>query len=104
MNSAPQPPSLPAKILALVGGAILLVLGFMFSLVLLGVLVVVGLALGAWFLWKTRHLRKAIREAAAKATPPADGTVIEGEAVVVEEYRVDRTPVLPDASGKSGPG
>jgi fatty acid desaturase len=66
MNSAPQPPSLAAKILALVGGAILLVLGFMFSLVLLSVLVVVGLALGAWFFWKTRHLRKAMREAAAR--------------------------------------
>ena len=104
MIHTPQPPGLVAKILALVGGAILLVLGFRVSLVLLGVLVVVGLALGTWFFWKTRHLRKAMREAAAMATPPADGTVIEGEAVVVEEYLVDRTPVLPDASGKSGPG
>ena len=89
---------------ALLTGAILLVLGFMFSLVLLGILLVVGFALGAWFFWKTRHLRKAMREANATAAPAADGTVIEGEAVVVEEYRVDRTPVLPDASAKSGPG
>ena len=92
------------KLVGVVAASILLVLGFMFSLVLLGVLLVVGFALGAWFFWKTRHLRKAMREANPSPTPTAEGTVIEGEAVVVEEFRVDRTPALPDESGKSGPG
>lgn len=89
------PPTGPlGQILGLMAGAILLVLGFMFSLALLAVFVVVGLTLGAWFFWKTRHLRKAMREAGAMRNPPADGDVIEGEAVVVEEYRVSEKPVL----------
>lgn len=95
MNQA-KPPSGPlGQALALLAGAILLALGFMFSLVLLAVFVAVGLMLGAWFFWKTRHVRKTMREAGAMRSPPAEGDVIEGEAVVVEECRV-KTPVLPD--------
>ncbi|MBI5901594.1 MAG: hypothetical protein HZB40_20530 [Rhodocyclales bacterium] len=95
--------SLPGKIVGLVAATILLVLGFMFSLALLAVFAVVALALGLWFFWKTRHLRKALREARAEATPPADGHVIEGEAIVVEDYRVDTTAVLPDDRTRSDP-
>ena len=99
--SQTKPPTGPlAQALALVVGAILLVLGFMFSLVLLAVFVAVGLTLGAWFFWKTRHLRKAMREAGAMRNPPADGDVIEGEAIIVEEYRVSETAVLPDDTRK----
>ena len=100
MNQAKPPGSLLGKLLALVAGVILLVLGFMFSLVLLAVFVAVGLTLGAWFFWKTRHVRKAMREAGAMRNPPADGDVIEGEAVIVEEYRVSETPILPDDSSR----
>lgn len=99
--SLTKPPSGPlAQTLALVVGAILLVLAFMFSLVLLAAFVTVGLMLGAWFLWKTRHLRKAMREAGARRNPPANGDVIEGEAVIVEESRVGETTVPPDDSRK----
>lgn len=99
--SQTKPPTGPlGQALALIAGVILLVLGFMFSLVLLAVFVAVGLMLGAWFFWKTRHLRKAMREAGAMRNPPADGDVIEGEAVIVEEYRVSETAVLPDDSRK----
>ncbi len=99
--SQAKPPTGPlGQALALVAGAILLVLGFMFSLVLLAVFVAVGLVLGAWFFWKTRHVRKAMREAGPMRNPPADGNVIEGEAVIVEEYRVSETPVLPDDTRK----
>lgn len=100
MTQATPPTGPLGKVFALMAGAILLVLGFMFSMVLLAVLVVVGLTLGAWFFWKTRHLRKAMREAGAMRNSPADGEVIEGEAVVVEEYRVSETPVLPDDTRK----
>ena len=100
MTKATPPTSLLGQVLALVTGVILLVLGFMFSMVLLAVFVAVGLTLGAWFFWKTRHLRKAMKEAAAMRTPPADGDVIEGEAVIVEEYRVSEKPVLPHDTGK----
>jgi UPF0716 family protein affecting phage T7 exclusion len=101
--SQAKPPAGPlAQIFALVAGVILLVLGFMFSLVLLAVFVAVALMLGTWFYWKTRHLRKAMREAAAtRGPPPTGGDVIEGEAVIVEEYRVSETPVLPDDTRKS---
>lgn len=97
----PAPAKTPlGKALAFVTGAILLALAFMFSIVLVAVVAVVGLAVGAWFFWKTRHLRKAMREAGAMRSQPADGNVIEGEAVVVEEYRVSERQILPDESHK----
>lgn len=99
--SQTAPPTGPlGQALALVAGAILLVLGFMFSVVLLAVFVIVGIALGAWFFWKSRHVRQAMREAGAMRNPPADGDVIEGEAVIVEEYRASETAALPDDSRK----
>lgn len=77
-----------AKIVAAIGGVILLVLGFMFSLVVLAIAVVAGLGIWGWFWWKTRKLRQALRD----NPPPGwdrpaapDGHVIEGEAVIVEE-------------------
>lgn len=100
MSQATPPTGLLGQVLALVAGAILLVLGFMFSLVLLAVFVAVGLTLGAWFFWKTRHVRKAMREAGAMKESPPDGRVIEGEVVIVEEYRVGEKPVLPDDTRK----
>ena len=75
------------KLFALVAGTTLLVLGFMFSLVLFAVLAVLALALGSYLAWKTRKLRKAMREQAAHQQA-ASGQVIDGEAVVIEEYRV----------------
>jgi uncharacterized protein HemX len=82
------------KLLTVIVGAILLVVGFMFSIVLLAVVVVVGLGVWGWFWWKTRKLRQQInermREQEQSRPFPADGTVIEGEAVIVEE-EVSRT-------------
>jgi UPF0716 family protein affecting phage T7 exclusion len=100
MNQTKPPTSLLGKLLALVAGAILLVLGFMFSLVLLSVFVALALTLGAWFFWRTRHMRKAMRESAAMHDRPGNGNVIEGEVVIVEEYRAGTTPVLPDDTRK----
>ena len=86
-------PGLLGKLFALVIGAILLVLGFMFSVVLLAVVAVAGLGAWGYFWWKTRALRKAMRE----HRPGGDecGHVIDGEAIVVEEYRVSARNVLP---------
>jgi hypothetical protein len=75
----------------------------MASLVVLAVAVAAGSVWLAYFWWKTRHLRRAMRTAAnsanagnaaytAQATdyPPNDkrggGAVIEGEAIVVETH------------------
>jgi hypothetical protein len=76
----PEEPGFFGKVLGVVAGAALLVLGLMFSVVLLAVLVVAGLAAWAWFWWKTRELRRTLRER------PPDGHVIDGEAVIVQEH------------------
>lgn len=96
MNQANPPTSLLGQVLALVAAIVLLVLGFMFSVVLLVVFVAVGLTVGAWFFWKTRHVRKAMKEAGAMRQPPTNGNVIEGEVIIVEEYQAGEKPVLPD--------
>jgi len=69
------------RVLAPIAGLVLLVLGFMFSLVILVLVAIAGLAAWAWLWWKTRELRKTMKQR------PADGHVIDGEAVVVDEYR-----------------
>lgn len=100
-----------AKLLAAVGGVVLLVLGFMFSLVVLAVAVVVGLGVWGWFWWKTRKLRQQIKEQMRAQAPgkpfPTDGTVIEGEAVVVEEETTRATQAsasrLPESPDRRSP-
>lgn len=77
----PGESSLLTRILAAVTGVILLVVGLTFSLVLLAVLAVAGLVGLGWFWWKTRELRKAMKQR------PADGHVIEGEAIEVDEIQ-----------------
>lgn len=72
------------RLLSLVAGAVFVVLAFMFSLVALAVIVVLGLLAWLYFRWKTRGLRRAMRER------PADGHVIDGEAVVVAEETPER--------------
>lgn len=84
-----QPPPGPlGKLVALIAGATLLVLGFMFSLVLLAVVAAVGVCVWLYLWWKTRELRRVLREQqAGHAAGPAetDGQIIEGEAIVVDE-------------------
>ncbi len=89
-TALPEPPQGPlGKLLAFIAGATLLVLGFMFSVVLLAVVAVVVLCVWGYFWWKTRELRRILRaqqEAApGGASQAADIRIIEGEAVVVEE-------------------
>ncbi len=82
--------SLPARILAFVLSVGLLVVGFMFSLVALAVVAVLGVIIAGWFWWKTRALRQAAREQARHyRSEQADrhnaangsGVIIEGEVV-----------------------
>ncbi|NWG31341.1 MAG: hypothetical protein HXY29_07585 [Rhodocyclaceae bacterium] len=99
-----DPTGVFGKLLTAIAGAALLVIGFMFSVVVLAVAVVVGLGIWSWFWWKTRKLRREIdehlRDQAADAARPAEGEVIEGEAVVVEETTIratsNRLPASPD--------
>ena len=83
-QSTPRGPL--AKLAAFVLSAVFLVLAFMFSLVALAVVAVVGILLGGWLWWKTRTLRKQIqqmREEAAQQMggeqPVRSDQVIEGE-------------------------
>ena len=80
-----QPPQGPlAKIIAFLLSAAFLTLAFMFSLVALAVVAVLGVCLGGWLWWKTRTLRKQMRQAEAElrrsgATASTGSDVIEGE-------------------------
>ncbi|MFA7270211.1 MAG: hypothetical protein WC073_12770 [Sterolibacterium sp.] len=82
-------PGLLRKLVALVSGAILLILGLVFSLALLVVIVILGFAAGCYFWWRTRAIRKAMRE------QHPNGQVIDGEATIVEEYQVVERNALP---------
>lgn len=78
--------SLLSRIAAFLLTGVLLVLGFMFSLVALAIVAVAAIGLGGWFWWKTRALRKQMRAAAeARATSSRmetdDSVVIEGQFV-----------------------
>lgn len=78
------PPGPLAKLAAFVLSAAFMVLAFMFSLVALAVVAVLGVALGGWLWWKTRTLRKQMqqmREAQQMGSeqPVHNDQVIEGE-------------------------
>ena len=68
-------------------GAAFLVLAFMFSLVILAALAVGGLMLWGWLWWKTRAVRKQMREQSPE--PASKGYIIEGEVIREND---DKTP------------
>lgn len=74
-----QPQTLLGKLLTVVLGAGFLVLAFMFSLFVLAVVAVGGAILGGWLWWKTRAVRKQMREQGPKTA--SDGYIIEGEVI-----------------------
>jgi hypothetical protein len=88
-------PGLLEKILAVAGGAVLLVVGLMFSAVLFVVILVLGVLALGYFWWKTRELRKVMRERAPAGEEIIDGDVIEGEVVVLDEGKDDGRNVSP---------
>ncbi|GEM_PF-1200409 len=75
---ARAPQSLFGKLLTLAFSLCLLALALMFSLVALIVVAIGGALFAGWLWWKTRRLRKTMRDAA----PMTDGggtRIIEGE-------------------------
>ena len=70
-----QPPGLLAKVLTLAVSAVVLVVAFMFSVVALAIVSVVVLIAVAYLWWKTRDLRRRLRE-----NPPG-GRVIDGDTI-----------------------
>ena len=75
-----KPRTLVGKVAAVLVGGLILVLAVMFSLVALAILAIGGTAFASWLWWKTRALRKAMRESAPAASQRGD-QVIEGEFV-----------------------
>ncbi|MEZ5659628.1 MAG: hypothetical protein R3E83_14175 [Burkholderiaceae bacterium] len=63
------------KALAVIAGAGLLVVGLMFSIVFVGVALVVGAIVGGWFWWKTRALRRDLRAQMARMQSEFDAAV-----------------------------
>ena len=67
--------SLIGNVLAFAASVILLVVGVMFSLLILAVAALVAMGILGYLWWRTRGLRRQFRER------PPGGRVIEGEAV-----------------------
>lgn len=70
------------KIVGSVAAIGLFGLALVFSVVVFAVVLTVGAAVWGWFWWKTRNLRKQMREAQANQSGRAqEGLVIEGEVI-----------------------
>lgn len=63
------------KVLTFAAGAVLLLVAFMFSLLVFAVVVTGALLVWGYLWWKTRELRRQMRER------PPGGRVIEGETI-----------------------
>ena len=92
-QQAAKPPGLLQKVGAVIATLIIFGLALTFSVVFFAVVVAVGLGVWGFIWWKTRDLRKAMREHAeaaaqsGRARPgprpgrPAEGEVLEGEVI-----------------------
>ncbi len=83
-----QQPGFFTKLLTLLASVVLLIVGLMFSVLFLAVVAAVGLVVWGYFWWKTRELRKVMREQQQSEPFGNPGTgsghVVDGEATVVE--------------------
>lgn len=88
-NSSSRPPGLLRKTGAIVATAALAGVALMFSAVLLALVLSIGAVAFTYLWWKTRELRKQMRNFPPRGTTVEtevfEGEVIEGEAVRVDE-------------------
>ena len=94
IGTRPAGRSLFGSLLALVAGVVMLVLGFMFSLLLIAIVATAGLLGYGYLWWKTRALRRQINEQMqqqrqAKTDSDGAGIIIEGE-VIHEQHKLPR--------------
>ena len=78
--------NLVARIITIITGAVLFAGAFVVSVVFFAVILAVAVVLGGYFLWKTRHLRKQMRQQYGERDV-IEGTVIEGTVISSEETR-----------------
>jgi len=90
-----QPQGLFGKLVAALLSATFVVIAFMFSLVALAIVAIAGVALGAWLWWKTRQLRKVLREQPRGFNNEPDGRVFDGEAVRTDTAEASPNRLLP---------
>ena len=70
-----QGPGLPSRILTSMAGSVVMVGAFAVSLVVFATVAAATLAVGSYLWWKTRTLRRRMRE------QPPRGRIIEGEVI-----------------------
>ena len=76
-------------VLTVVASVALLAAGFVFSLLIVAIIAVIGLAASAYLWWKTRSLRRHLSEqmqreqqhSLAQDEPLTEGVIIEGEVI-----------------------
>lgn len=73
-------PGLLQKILGAFAGVVILAGAFMLSVVVLAIVAAAGLVGGIYLWWRTRELRKQLRER-MRNQPPPGGRVIDGEVI-----------------------
>lgn len=105
----PSQPSLFAKLISLIVAAAALTLAFMFSLVLIPALLLLGTGLWFYLRWKMKQWQQVMAEANADqgwaqgAPSEESGHIIEGEAVVVEESRRTMSLSSPSSADDGSP-
>ena len=94
-----KPPGLLQRTAAVVATAGLVALGLMFSAVLLPFILAIIAAIWAWLWWKTRELRRQMKQMQDFAAQNANvgreifrGEAFEGEIIEGEATRVDDSP------------
>jgi ABC-type bacteriocin/lantibiotic exporter with double-glycine peptidase domain len=94
LNPPAKATSLLRKLVALVVTAAMVGLVLMFSAVLLVIILVVGTIAGIYLWWKTRELRKQMREFStremAREKQTGDDEVFEGEVIRVIDPRNEK--------------
>jgi len=81
-----RPQTMLGKLATFAAGASVVALALMFSLVALAVIAVGGTIAGTWLWWKTRDVRKQMREQAERQ--PGGSYIIEGEVIRADEQPV----------------
>ncbi len=91
LNSPAKPSGLLRKLAALLMTVAMVGLALMFSAVLFAVIIVLGAIAWAYLWWKTRELRKQMRDfpprEVQREEKAGDGNVFEGEAIRVDKSR-----------------
>lgn len=84
-SATPKPSGPLQKIIAFIATAALVGLVLMFSVVMFAIILAVGAIAGVYLWWKTRELRKQMRDFQPRSMPPGGG-LFDGEVFVGEVF------------------